>query len=133
MIHPSRWLLALALLWPLPGCASQPATSKGPAEQQEQYAKQRRDLVGVLRGQGISSPRVLEVMLEVPRHEFVPSAYRHLSYENHPLPIGRGQTISQPYIVAYMTEAAEIASGEKVLEIGTGSGYQAAVLAEMAK
>lgn len=72
-------------------------------------------------------------MLEVPRHEFVPAAYRLQAYENHPLPIGHDQTISQPYIVAYMTEAAEITSGEKVLEIGTGSGYQAAVLAELAK
>jgi protein-L-isoaspartate(D-aspartate) O-methyltransferase len=72
-------------------------------------------------------------MLKVPRHKFVPPSQRHLAYQNRPLPIGHGQTISQPFIVGYMTEAASITAGEKVLEIGTGSGYQAAVLAELAK
>jgi protein-L-isoaspartate(D-aspartate) O-methyltransferase len=72
-------------------------------------------------------------MLKVPRHKFVPPSQRHLAYQNRPLPIGHDQTISQPFIVGYMTEAASIAPGEKVLEIGTGSGYQAAVLAELAK
>ena len=133
MTRSAGWLLPLALLWPVPGCASQPATTRTPAEQQDQYGKQRRELVDELRAQGISSSRVLDVMLEVPRHEFVPAAYRQGAYANHPLPIGHEQTISQPYIVAYMTEAAEIAPGEKVLEIGTGSGYQAAVLAKMAR
>jgi protein-L-isoaspartate(D-aspartate) O-methyltransferase len=71
-------------------------------------------------------------MQEVPRHEFVPKEYRAEAYDDRPLPIGMNQTISQPYIVAYMTEALELKGGEKVLEIGTGSGYQAAVLAEIA-
>ena len=72
-------------------------------------------------------------MLKVPRHRFVPEDLRGESYGDHPLPIGSGQTISQPYIVAYMTEAAEIKKTMKVLEIGTGSGYQAAILGEVAK
>ena len=70
-------------------------------------------------------------MRTVPRHEFVPNDLLAQAYENHPLPIGYGQTISQPYIVAWMTELLELKPGEKVLEIGTGSGYQAAVLAEL--
>jgi protein-L-isoaspartate(D-aspartate) O-methyltransferase len=72
-------------------------------------------------------------MEKVPRHEFVPESLRHQAYADHPLPIGQGQTISQPAIVAYMTEAADISKKEKVLEIGTGSGYQAAILGEVAK
>jgi protein-L-isoaspartate(D-aspartate) O-methyltransferase len=70
-------------------------------------------------------------MASVPRHKFVPSEYLNQAYENHPLPIGYGQTISQPYIVAWMTELLELQPGERVLEIGTGSGYQAAILAEL--
>jgi protein-L-isoaspartate(D-aspartate) O-methyltransferase len=129
----SGWLLVAALLWSGLGCAPQPVANRTSPEQQQRYEEQRRELVAELRAQGISKPAVLEAMLEVPRHEFVPAAYRHQAYDNHPLPIGHDQTISQPYIVAYMTEAAEITSGEKVLEIGTGSGYQAAVLAKLAK
>ena len=70
-------------------------------------------------------------MAKVPRHALVPKAHQALAYRDHPLPIGDGQTISQPYIVAFMTQAADLQAGERVLEIGTGSGYQAAVLAEM--
>jgi protein-L-isoaspartate(D-aspartate) O-methyltransferase len=77
---------------------------------------------------GITDPRVLEAMARVPRHEFVPAAQRGEAYEDWPLPIGYGQTISQPYIVAFMTAALEPEPGDRVLEIGTGSGYQAAVL-----
>jgi protein-L-isoaspartate(D-aspartate) O-methyltransferase len=77
---------------------------------------------------GIEDPRVLEAMGRVPRHEFVPTAQRGEAYEDWPLPIGYGQTISQPYIVAFMTAALEPEPGDRVLEIGTGSGYQAAVL-----
>jgi protein-L-isoaspartate(D-aspartate) O-methyltransferase len=82
-------------------------------------------------GRGITNERVLAVMGRVPRHEFVPADYRALAYDDHPLPIGHGQTISQPFIVAFMTEKLEPKSSDKVLEIGTGSGYQAAVLAEL--
>jgi protein-L-isoaspartate(D-aspartate) O-methyltransferase len=80
---------------------------------------------------GIVSPEVIAVMRRVPRHQFVPEEYNHLAYENNPLPIGYGQTISQPYIVALMTQELGVEAGEKVLEIGTGSGYQAAVLGEL--
>jgi protein-L-isoaspartate(D-aspartate) O-methyltransferase len=80
-------------------------------------------------GRGIAAPSVLAAMRRVPRHAFVPAAQRAHAYEDRPLPIGAGQTISQPYIVALMTELAEPAPGAKVLEVGTGSGYQAAVLA----
>jgi protein-L-isoaspartate(D-aspartate) O-methyltransferase len=81
---------------------------------------------------GVDDERVLEAMRRVPRHRFVPSEARSLAYRDHPLPIGHHQTISQPYIVAYMTEALALRPEHKVLEIGTGSGYQAAVLAEVA-
>jgi protein-L-isoaspartate(D-aspartate) O-methyltransferase len=85
-----------------------------------------------LRARGISDPRVLDVMLSVPRHQFVPETYRSQAYEDHPLPIGDGQTISQPYIVARMLESLQLAPSDKVLEIGTGSGYVTALLAELA-
>jgi protein-L-isoaspartate(D-aspartate) O-methyltransferase len=85
-----------------------------------------------LRARGISDPRVLDAMLRVPRHEFVPEPYRAQAYEDHPLPIGDGQTISQPYIVALMLESLQLAPTEKVLEVGTGSGYVTALLAELA-
>ena len=81
--------------------------------------------------QGITDPDVIEAMRNVPRHEFVPSIQQRNAYQNNPLPIGHGQTISQPYIVALMAELLEIEPGDKVLEIGTGSGYHAAVLSEL--
>lgn len=80
---------------------------------------------------GIRDPRILAALRKVPRHEFVPSEVASRAYEDRPLPIGLEQTISQPYIVALMTELAEVRAGARVLEIGTGSGYQAAVLAEL--
>ena len=86
-----------------------------------------------IRARGIRNDSVLAAMARVPRHRFVPRSYEHLAYADQPLPIGLDQTISQPYIVAYMTEAAEISADEKVLEIGTGSGYQAAILGEIAR
>ena len=79
----------------------------------------------------ISNIRVLEAMRAVPRHKFVPPQYKDQAYMNHPLPLSQGQTISQPFIVAHMTELLDITAGDKVLEIGTGSGYQAAVLSEL--
>lgn len=80
---------------------------------------------------GIANLFVLDAMRSVPRHEFVLEEQRASAYGDFPMPIGHGQTISQPYIVAYMTEVLELASGERVLEVGTGSGYQAAILAEI--
>jgi len=96
------------------------------------FAKQRETMVqrGVIEW-GIKDEAVIQAMGSVPRHLFVPEMYLDQAYENHPLPIGFGQTISQPYIVALMSESAEVSSGSSVLEIGTGSGYQAAVLAEI--
>jgi protein-L-isoaspartate(D-aspartate) O-methyltransferase len=81
---------------------------------------------------GVRDPRVLAAMRKVPRERFVPPEYRDQAYEDHPIPIGFGQTISQPYIVAFMTEVLRIAPGDRVLEIGVGCGYQSAVLAEIA-
>lgn len=97
------------------------------------YCKDARDAMVALqlKRRGISDPRVLAAMAKVPRERFVPEALAYLAYGDHPLPIGSDQTISQPYIVALMTEWAEVAPGEKVLEVGTGSGYQAAILAEL--
>ena len=86
-----------------------------------------------LRSRGLHDERVLAAMAQVPRHEFVPEEYRSQAYEDHPLPIGAGQTISQPYIVALMLEALALDPTHIVLEIGTGSGYQTALLAELAK
>ncbi|MDI6694388.1 MAG: protein-L-isoaspartate(D-aspartate) O-methyltransferase [Anaerolineales bacterium] len=82
---------------------------------------------------GVRDPRVLEAMREVPRHCFVPPEYRYLAYTDGPLPIGSGQTISQPYIVALMTELLRLKGHEKVLEVGAGSGYQAAILSRLAR
>lgn len=87
---------------------------------------------GQLASRGVHDPRVIEAMRKVPRHLFVDEALQEQAYSDHPLPIGDKQTISQPYIVALMTESLELKGNEKVLEIGTGSGYQAAVLAELA-
>ncbi len=98
------------------------------------YAVKRRKMVEEqIKARGVDDPLVLTAMIKVPRHHFVPERYRDFAYDDEPLPIGYEQTISQPYIVAYMTEALGLKGGEKVLEIGTGSGYQAAVLAEIAK
>ena len=106
----------------------------GAAQHSEQeFAAQRRKLVELLKSQGLSNTKVLEALRKVPRHKFVPASHRSLAYQNRALPIGHEQTISQPFIVGYMTEAAQIAPNERVLEIGTGSGYQAAILAEVAK
>jgi len=97
------------------------------------YAGQRQKMVEEqLVDRGIRDLRVLEAMSRIPRHEFVEPSFQHKAYGDHPLPIGDNQTISQPYIVAAMTEALGLKGGERVLEIGTGSGYQTALLAELA-
>ncbi|MFW6020288.1 MAG: protein-L-isoaspartate(D-aspartate) O-methyltransferase [Bacteroidales bacterium] len=85
-----------------------------------------------IKSRGITEERLLEALRNTPRHKFVPEKYEHAAYKDGPLPIGHGQTISQPYIVALMTDKLDLQGNEKVLEIGTGSGYQAAILSQMA-
>jgi protein-L-isoaspartate(D-aspartate) O-methyltransferase len=112
-----------------------------PSARAEDFEAARRRMVAEIRadveatsrriGKRELDPRVLEAMGRVPRHEFVPEALRGRAYENRPLPIGYGQTISQPYIVALMTDLARVSPGHKVFELGAGSGYQAAVLADL--
>jgi protein-L-isoaspartate(D-aspartate) O-methyltransferase len=98
------------------------------------YTEERESMVTTqIKSRGIKDTNVLEAMEKVPRHVFVPENMRKVAYNDEPLPIGNGQTISQPYIVAYMTEVLHLSIEEKVLEVGTGSGYQAAILAEIAK
>jgi protein-L-isoaspartate(D-aspartate) O-methyltransferase len=102
--------------------------------QQNEYKTEREAMViEQIASQGIKDEKVLEAMKKVPRHCFVPEELRHLAYADSPLPIGDGQTISQPYIVAFMTEAAQVNPESRVLEIGTGCGYQSAVLGEICK
>ena len=98
----------------------------------EQEDQLERMLVRQIAARGIKDPHVLAAMAAVPRHAFVPETLQGAAYEDHPLPIGSGQTISQPYIVALMTELLEVSPEDRVLEIGTGSGYQAAILAHLA-
>lgn len=98
----------------------------------EQYDRERQLMVEKqIKQRGVVDPQLLDAMLKVPRHLFVPENLVSLAYSDTPLPIGYGQTISQPYIVALMTDSLKVEEGFKVLEIGTGSGYQAAVLAEI--
>jgi len=116
----SRVLVLLALPLVLPGLA---------AAQSDPYAVERERMVArQLEARGIEDPATLAAMREVPRHEFVPVDRRRHAYQDRPVPIGYGQTISQPHLVAYMTERVRPRAGMRVLEIGTGSGYQAAVL-----
>lgn len=127
----TRWLAAVAVVAAL--CALSPPL---PAQETAERARERERLVDRIRDPRgglapVEDPRVVDAMAAVPRHEFVPPEFRDRAYENRPLPIGHEQTISQPYIVARMTELAQVEPGEKVLEVGTGSGYQAAVLAEI--
>jgi protein-L-isoaspartate(D-aspartate) O-methyltransferase len=111
----------------IPGiCDSISDSAKFKAARQELVAKH-------IKGQGISDERVLASMRTVPRHAFVPANLKDAAYADRPLPIGEGQTISQPYVVALMTEILNIRPDQRILEIGTGSGYQAAILAEIAK
>ncbi len=102
--------------------------------QAQDWESQRKKMVQEqLQARDIESPEVLQAMLEVPRHKFVPERHQYLAYTDQALPIAQKQTISQPYIVALMTELAQVRKKDKVLEIGTGSGYQAAVLAHLAQ
>ncbi|MCX7987664.1 MAG: protein-L-isoaspartate(D-aspartate) O-methyltransferase [Bacteroidales bacterium] len=100
--------------------------------QDKEYLRQREQMVAEqIIERGIKDKNVISAMLKVERHKFVPDEYKHAAYGDHPLPIGYEQTISQPYVVAFMTEALQLKPTDKVLEIGTGSGYQAAILAEI--
>jgi len=109
-------------------------TSDDPSPNSETYRTMRLKMVeSQIINRGVRDKRVLRAIREVPRHRFVPDEYKQQAYEDYPLPIGYSQTISQPYIVAYMTEILQLDGSEKVLEIGTGSGYQAAILAQCAK
>ncbi len=126
-----RWLLLLLVVVASGWAAEPPA---GPtALAGDPFLEPRRRLVEDLRRHGIRNETVLAAMLRVPRHRFVPGDIRSLAYEDRPLPIGLDQTISQPYVVAFMTEVVRPSPGDRVLEIGTGSGYQAAILAELVK
>jgi protein-L-isoaspartate(D-aspartate) O-methyltransferase len=131
--HVSRLFLAtavsLAMVW-VGACNSRARQVEEPEE--PDWTMQRENMVRQqIEARGVQDPLVLESMRSVPRHLFVPENYRDAAYQDSPLPIGDSQTISQPYIVALMSELLETGDGEKVLEIGTGSGYQAAVLAQM--
>jgi len=103
-------------------------------DEEQQFVETRNNMVKTqIQARGIEDTRVLTAMFDVRRHLFVPVENRRMAYSDRPLPIGEGQTISQPYIVAIMTELLQLDRDDKVLEIGTGSGYQAAILAEIAK
>jgi len=127
----------LALASGFCGCDSSHITEMKTSKTDEaSFASARARMVAeqlAARTRGITDQRVLQAMASVPRHEFVPAAQRHWAYDDGPLPIGHGQTISQPYIVAFMTEQLRPQPTHRVLEIGTGSGYQAAVLARLVR
>jgi len=141
----TRMILVIVML--LPSCARTPEKSaetnqsgkkmtsqQPPPAAKDDYSAERQQMVsGQLAGRDIVNQRVLDAMQHVPRHRFVPASMRDRAYGDSPLPIGRGQTISQPYIVALMTQLVEPQPHGKALDIGTGSGYQAAVLAELVK
>lgn len=125
----ASWMTALSVMFGL-------ATGSGSGAQrpEREWEPERKRMVDEqLRARDIRTARVLDAMLAVPRHLFVPEPQRTQAYVDAPLPIGHGQTISQPYIVAFMTEALEIAPEHRVLEVGTGSGYQAAILGVLAR
>jgi len=118
-----RWLVALTVL----------AGGPAPDGEEAAFARAREEMVATqIEARGVRDPKTLLAMRKVPRHLFVPASAVSRAYEDYPLPIGHGQTISQPYIVGFMTEALGLKGGESVLEVGTGSGYQAAVLGEIA-
>ena len=124
------WKVLMAILWCLAVLFGLP--EKLPAQSEEEFQAARQHMVArQLKGRDITDERVLVAMAKVPRHRFVPEFLAPLAYGDHPLPIGSQQTISQPYIVALMTHWAAVQPQDKVLEVGTGSGYQAAVLAEL--
>ena len=136
-IRSMKYLLRCCLLVSLTLSSPTPATDAQP------YTQQRTELMRLIEqdvretsaylDRETLDARVMKALAEVPRHQFVPDSQRRYAYQNRPLHIGHGQTISQPYIVAIMTDLLKLAPGDRVLEVGTGSGYQAAVLAELVK
>lgn len=124
-------LLLLGLVLFLAGCKAAGEVADESNGEMDWDAQRERMVERTIVARGVEDAAVRRAMRSVPRHLFVPEAYRALAYADRPLPIGYGQTISQPYIVAWMTELLELREGDRVLEIGTGSGYQAAVLAEL--
>jgi len=121
---------AASILLAVLGCTMNGSDQDGDLD----FAKERERMVEEqIEARGVRDPRVVAALRSVPRHEFVPPEERDHAYRDRPLPIGQGQTISQPYIVAVMTELLELSGDEKALEIGTGSGYQAAVLSQLAR
>lgn len=122
-------IVAAALAVVLSAHAAEPSERWSPPRFTARQGE-RDAMVRTIRQHGLTDKRVLDAMAAVPRHEFVPAAHSRIAYDDSPLPIGHGQTVSQPYIVAEMTRLLELKPESKVLEIGTGSGYQAAVLAE---
>ncbi len=125
----------IVVLWMLSVClVGQVEVNAVDTRDGDKYEKMRQEMVdNQIVSRNVRDPLVLQAMKKVRRHRFVPKAYRPYAYSDEPLPIGHGQTISQPYIVAYMTEVLRLKGNEKILEIGTGSGYQAAVLAEIVR
>jgi protein-L-isoaspartate(D-aspartate) O-methyltransferase len=136
-VHACLARFGMLCLIGLAGCAEPGSPqSVGTQRVSDQWTLLRQKMVEeqlLPKDRGIKNERVLAAMKKVPRHEFVPESQQKLAYEDRPLPIGHGQTISQPYIVAYMTEVVDPKPTHRVLEVGTGSGYQAAVLAELVK
>lgn len=127
-------VIVLALAWVMSGTPGSWAEPRSLSPQRADAEQARARMVEVqLRSRGIQNERVLHAMRTVPRHEFVSESYKARAYEDSPLPIGSGQTISQPYIVALMTELIDPGPEHRVLEVGTGSGYQAAVLAQLVR
>jgi len=127
-MRPALWMALLVF-----GACSQKSgpVHAGPTEPGSREQERLQMVRTQIESRGVRDPQVLRAMRAVPRHRFVPEAQSSAAYDDRPLPIGHGQTISQPYIVALMSELADLKPGDKVLEVGTGSGYQAAVLAEM--
>jgi protein-L-isoaspartate(D-aspartate) O-methyltransferase len=124
------WIIALV------ACDSRQAIGedpRGPCDPKQHAAKRKKMVQEQIRARGVEDRTVLEALEKVPRHCFVPPTYVDEAYDDHPLPIGLGQTISQPYIVALMTELLRLKASDRVLEVGTGSGYQSAVLATLVK
>lgn len=131
-MHLWSLIILFTVIFAIPGKGQQGSEDYMHKKDNEEYFSMRQNMVEQqIKSRGVQDTLVLKAMLKVKRHRFVPDNLKRFAYADEPLPIGHSQTISQPYIVAYMTEALDLKKGDKVLEIGTGSGYQAAILAEI--